>query len=86
MASLLSDPRVLTRAAAGLLDPDECAAIGWSNPPRSVRSARWSPADAVLVDEVAGLLDRPAGYGHVVLDEAQDLSAALSGRVDHRVG
>ena len=75
VASLLSDPRVLTRAAAGLLDPDECAAIGWSNPPRSVRSARWSPADAVLVDEVTGLLDRPAGYGHVVLDEAQDLSA-----------
>jgi DNA helicase IV len=28
----------------------------------------------VLVDEAAGLLERTAGYGHVVLDEAQDLS------------
>jgi len=34
----------------------------------------WTAADAVLVDEVAGLLERTAGYGHVVLDEAQDLS------------
>ena len=42
--------------------------------PRSVRTAPWTDADAVLVDEVAGLLERTAGYGHVVLDEAQDLS------------
>jgi DNA helicase IV len=39
-----------------------------------VRSARWTEADAVLVDEVAGMLERTAGYGHVVVDEAQDLS------------
>jgi DNA helicase IV len=31
-------------------------------------------ADAVLIDEVAGLVARPESYGHVVLDEAQDLS------------
>ncbi|HEY6748762.1 MAG TPA: ATP-binding domain-containing protein, partial [Mycobacteriales bacterium] len=30
--------------------------------------------DAVLIDEIAGLLARPESYGHVVLDEAQDLS------------
>ena len=41
---------------------------------RSIRTAPWTDADAVLVDEVAGLLERTAGYGHVVLDEAQDLS------------
>jgi DNA helicase IV len=39
-----------------------------------VRTARWTPADAVLVDEVAGMLERTPGYGHVVVDEAQDLS------------
>ena len=39
-----------------------------------MRTAPWTDADAVLVDEVAGLLDRTPGYGHVVLDEAQDLS------------
>jgi DNA helicase IV len=39
-----------------------------------VRTAPWTEADAVLVDEVAGLLERTPGYGHVVLDEAQDLS------------
>jgi DNA helicase IV len=36
--------------------------------------APWSPADLVLLDEAAGLIDRPRGYGHVVVDEAQDLS------------
>jgi DNA helicase IV len=39
-----------------------------------VRAFPWTEADAVLVDEVAGLLERTAGYGHVVVDEAQDLS------------
>jgi DNA helicase IV len=39
-----------------------------------VRTAPWTEADTVVVDEVAGLLDRTPGYGHVVLDEAQDLS------------
>ncbi|GAA4324204.1 hypothetical protein GCM10023162_30820 [Klenkia terrae] len=43
-------------------------------PARSVRSTRWTAADAVLVDEVAGLLERTPGYGHVVVDEAQELS------------
>jgi DNA helicase IV len=41
----------------------------------------------VLLDEAAGLLDRPGGYGHVVVDEAQDLSPmqcrALARRCEH---
>ncbi|HZB20987.1 MAG TPA: AAA family ATPase, partial [Blastococcus sp.] len=72
---LLTDPARLAVAARGLLDPAEQELLLWPRPPRSVRSARWSAADAVLVDEVAGLLTRPDSYGHVVLDEAQDLSA-----------
>jgi DNA helicase IV len=65
---------VLAGAAEGLLDADEQKAVSWTKPPRTWRSARWSAADLVLLDEVAGLLAHPDGYGHVVVDEAQDLS------------
>lgn len=74
VAELLTDADQLSVAARGLLDLDEQRLLLWSRPPRSPRSARWSAADAVLVDEVAGLLRRPDSYGHVMLDEAQDLS------------
>lgn len=36
---------------------------------------RWSRADLPLLDEAAHLLDRVTGYAHVVVDEAQDLTA-----------
>ncbi|MDT0570981.1 AAA family ATPase [Streptomyces sp. DSM 3412] len=74
VARLLGDPEVLADAAEGLLDADERKAVGWAKPPRTWRSPRWSAADLVLLDEVAGLLAHPDGYGHVVVDEAQDLS------------
>ncbi|AJP03073.1 ATPase AAA [Streptomyces cyaneogriseus subsp. noncyanogenus] len=74
LAALLGDPRALAGAADGLLDADEQKALLWARPPRSWKSARWSAADLVLLDEVAGLLEHPAGYGHIVVDEAQDLS------------
>src|SRR5215213_10133924 len=69
---LWTDPARLGRAAHGILDDAEQALL--HRPDRSIRTAAWTAADAVLVDEVAGLLERTAGYGHVVLDEAQDLS------------
>lgn len=68
LAALLTDPR------DPLLTAEEQAAIRWAKPPRSFRSAKWSAADLVLLDELAGLIERPEGYGHVVVDEAQDLS------------
>ncbi|WP_371579108.1 AAA family ATPase [Streptomyces sp. NBC_01314] len=74
VARLLGDPDALADAAEGLLDADERKAVSWTKPPRTWRSARWSAADLVLLDEVAGLLAHPDGYGHVVVDEAQDLS------------
>ncbi|MGW0712846.1 HelD family protein [Streptomyces sp. NPDC002643] len=74
VARVLGEPEVLARAADGLLDAEEQKAVLWSRPPRTWRSARWSAADLVLLDEVAGLLEHPEGYGHVVVDEAQDLS------------
>jgi DNA helicase IV len=71
---LLSDPGLLARAAHGVLDPAEQAAISWSSPPRGPGSARWSAADAVLIDEARDLIERTPSLAHVVVDEAQDLS------------
>src|SRR3954465_2041101 len=70
--ALFTDPARLARAARGVLDDDEQAAL--HRTARSVRTFSWTEADAVLVDEAAGLLERTPGYGHVVVDEAQDLS------------
>jgi DNA helicase IV len=56
------------------LTPEERDAIRWAKPPKTAKSARWSAADAVLIDEAAGLIDRVPSFGHVVVDEAQDLS------------
>src|SRR5215471_11089933 len=72
---LLSDPVLLAGAADGLLDEAEQAAIRWQSAPRGPGSARWSAADAVLVDEARDLIDRIPSLAHVVVDEAQDLSA-----------
>ncbi len=71
---LLSDPALLRRAADGILDESEQAVIGWANPPRGPGSARWSAADAVLIDEAADLIERTPSMAHIVVDEAQDLS------------
>ncbi|MEU2745259.1 UvrD-helicase domain-containing protein [Streptomyces collinus] len=71
---LLSDAEFLAVHAEGILDGDEQKAILWAKPARSVKSAKWSPADAVLIDEATDLIQRTHSLGHVVLDEAQDLS------------
>ncbi|MFI6338415.1 HelD family protein [Streptomyces sp. NPDC050535] len=74
LARLLTDADALEAAAEGILDADERKAVLWAKPPRSHKSARWSAADLVLLDELAGLIEHPEGYGHLVIDEAQDLS------------
>jgi DNA helicase IV len=68
------DGSLLAAAADGLLDADERKALARPRPPRSFRSARWSAADLVLLDELAGLIEHPESYAHVIVDEAQDLS------------
>src|SRR4029077_18315158 len=65
---------LLAGAADGLLDEAEQQAIRWDPAPRGPGSARWTPADAVLVDEASDLIERMPSLSHVVLDEAQDLS------------
>nr|WP_254667825.1 AAA family ATPase [Streptomyces griseus] len=74
VAALLSDPAVMEEAADGVFDAAEQQALLWAKPPRSEKSASWSVEDVLLLDEVAGLIERPGGFGHVVVDEAQDLS------------
>ncbi|MGX1885582.1 HelD family protein [Streptomyces sp. NPDC055287] len=71
---LLSDAEFLAEHAEGVLSAEEQKRIVWAKPARSVKSAKWSAADVVLLDEAADLISRTHSLGHVVLDEAQDLS------------
>ncbi len=71
---LLSSAAVLAGAAEGVLTAAEQAAIAWPAAPRGPGSARWSAADAVLIDEARDLISRTPSLAHVVVDEAQDLS------------
>ncbi|MFD7920663.1 HelD family protein [Streptomyces sp. NPDC059740] len=71
---LLGDAAFLAEHAAGVLTEEEQKAVLWPKPARGVKSAPWSAADAVLVDEARDLVERTPSLGHVVLDEAQDLS------------
>jgi DNA helicase IV len=71
---LLSDADFLAAQAEDLLSDEEQKAVLWAKPARGPKSAPWTEADAVLVDEASDLISRTPSLGHVVLDEAQDLS------------
>ncbi|MFJ8882775.1 HelD family protein [Streptomyces sp. NPDC102402] len=71
---LLTDADFLAAHAEGVLTGDEQKQILMARPARSVKSAKWTAADAVLIDEAADLVARTHSLGHVVIDEAQDLS------------
>jgi len=81
---LFSDAAFLARCAEGILTDSEQATLVWSKPAKGPGSAKWSLADAVLVDEAADLIERTASLGHVVLDEAQDLSPMMLRAVGRR--
>ncbi len=69
LARLYADADFLLRCSRTTLTGDERELLA-----RPARTPRWTPADAVLVDELAALLDGAPSYVHVVVDEAQDLS------------
>ncbi|MFF2727661.1 HelD family protein [Streptomyces sp. NPDC058008] len=71
---LLTDAEFLAAHADGILTDDEQKHVLMDRPARSVKSAKWTAADAVLIDEAADLVARTHSLGHVVIDEAQDLS------------
>jgi len=81
---LLSDAKFLADAADGTLSTAEQQLIMTGRPPRSVGAARWSLADVILIDEAADLLQRTGSRGHVILDEAQDLSPMMLRAVGRR--
>ena len=74
---LLSDAAFLAEGAEGILTGDEQGAVLWAKPSRAPGSARWSVADAVLLDEAADLVERTPSVAHIVADEAQDLSPMM---------
>ncbi|WP_329024798.1 HelD family protein [Streptomyces sp. NBC_00690] len=74
LTELLGRRAVLERAADNLLSKEQQDALHWAHPEGRAASGRWTAADAVLLDELAGLIEHPRGYGHIVVDEAQDLS------------
>ncbi|MFE4692453.1 HelD family protein [Streptomyces sp. NPDC056749] len=71
---LLTDADFLAAHADGILTDEEQKHVLMTKPARSVKAARWTEADAVLIDEAADLVARTHSLGHVVIDEAQDLS------------
>ncbi|MGW4940481.1 HelD family protein [Actinoplanes sp. NPDC004185] len=87
VVALLSDAGLLATAAEGILTEAEQELLLWPKAPRTVKAAKFSAADLVLIDEAAGLLEREQSFGHVVVDEAQDLSPmqarAIARRSEH---
>ena len=71
---LLTNRNALRTASAGVLDGDEQALL-LRPPTKRVSDEPWTVDDLALLDEAEALLaGPPLAYGHVVVDEAQDLS------------
>ena len=74
VARLLMSPAALAEAAAGILDESEQKLLLRDRPKRTAE-LRWSQHDLPLLDVARTLVDGPPRtYGHVIVDEAQDLS------------
>ncbi len=72
---LLTNRVALAAAADGVLAPAEQRVLLRKAARRAADEA-WTAADLVLIDEADAVLGgRPRRYGHLVVDEAQDLSA-----------
>ncbi len=85
---LFGSSALLALATRGLLTDEERDALRRDRA-RTLEDAPWTTADVPLIDEARALLgplrvrrarggveddDQPRGYGHIVVDEAQDLS------------
>jgi DNA helicase IV len=74
VARLLTSPAALAEAADGILGAREQKLL-LRDRPRRAADLRWSDHDLPLLDVARTLIDGPPrAYGHVIVDEAQDLS------------
>jgi DNA helicase IV len=74
VSRLLTSPASLEAASEGVLEDDE-RKLMLRDRPRRMSDLRWSDQDVPLLDEARTLLTgAPRSYGHVIVDEAQDLS------------
>ncbi|HEY3144690.1 MAG TPA: ATP-binding domain-containing protein [Acidimicrobiales bacterium] len=72
---LYSSPTTLAEAAAGILDAAEQAQLR-RPAARKIDDESWTEPDVIVLDEAQWLIaGTPQTYGHIVVDEAQDLSA-----------
>jgi DNA helicase IV len=72
---LFAHKPLLARATKGVFSPEEAASLARPAAKRAGEQ-KWSRADLALLDEADALISGPKqSYGHVVVDEAQDLSA-----------
>ncbi len=80
---LYGAPALLASAARGLLSDAERDALARPRA-KTLEEVHWAQGDVPLLDEARALLgplrarrgedDQPRGYGHIIVDEAQDLS------------
>jgi DNA helicase IV len=74
VARLLTSPAALEAASEGVLEADERKLL-LRDRPRRMSDLTWSDQDVALLDEARTLIaGAPRSYGHVIVDEAQDLS------------
>ena len=74
VARLLTSPAALAEAADGVLDAEEQKLLLRDRPKRAA-DLRWSEHDLPLLDVARTLVEgAPRVFGHVIVDEAQDLS------------
>ena len=74
MRRLLTSPAALAEHAEGIFEQREQRLLHRDRPRRAAELA-WSVHDLPLLDEARSLIEGPPRrYGHVIVDEAQDLS------------
>ena len=74
LVATLATALQLREASEGILDDDERALVSLPTDVR-LRDIAWTEHDVALLDEANHLLNPPAAqYGHIIVDEAQDLS------------